>query len=157
AQREDAQITELFRCLAVVVGHHRTSPVLRCMVSCGPPSLLYLAPISLDRFRPSGTRDWWCRSRWQQRDPGTPTAYSSARSTSSTCTVTTRGAMRLRSAATRRRAGDPPVAPLGERVGAARPNAPITNRGPFRRVALRGTIQRWISLRATRGAPRATH
>src|SRR5262249_8800415 len=34
-------------------GHHRTSPVLLCMVSCGPPSLLYLAPISLDRFRPS--------------------------------------------------------------------------------------------------------
>src|SRR5262249_51569598 len=30
------------------------------------------------------------------------------------------------------------------------------NRGPFRRVALRGTIQRWISLRVTLGAPRAT-
>src|SRR5262249_36518391 len=41
-------------------------------------------------------------------------------------------------------------------VGAARPNAPIRNRGPFRRVALRGTIQRWISLRVTLGAPRAT-
>src|SRR5262249_27795635 len=39
---------------------------------------------------------------------------------------------------------------------AARPNAPIRNRGPFRRVALRGTIQRWISLRVTLGAPRAT-
>src|SRR5215472_5317710 len=54
------------------------------------------------------------------------------------------------------------------RVGAARPNSPGTpavargerrimrNRGPFRRMAHRGIIQRWISLRVTLGAPRAT-
>src|SRR5262249_58960398 len=41
---------------------------------------------------------------------------------------------------------------FARRVGAARPDAPIRSRGPFRR----GIIECWISLRATLEAPRAT-
>src|SRR5215831_20714461 len=41
-------------------------------------------------------------------------------------------------------------------AAAANSTPSATGTGPFRRVALRGTIQRWISLRVTLGAPRAT-